>query len=367
MKMHRLLTASLGAIMLSSASMAMADVHPIYDHSGNVDGCGYKNDAGKVIVPVGTYDNCGEMSDGLAYVGKAELVNSEEYKAKQGFIDGTGKLVIPIKYAVEEGAEEYLYQSFSEGLVAVYKPNNDGSYGGLYGYMDKKGKMVIPYSYAYAGKFENGVAITQKDGQYGTIDKTGKTIAKARYDLIMPYSEGLAVVSLDQLYGAIDLKGKLVVPIEFDRLDYFSEGLAVYNVLRDPSDYEGTYGYIGKDGSNVINAQWSNAKPFAEGLAAVRSDDGDASKWGIINKSGKYVIKPKYDAASIELETDEYSFDDGHYKNGKMYMYNTSRSGVTRYTLDKTGNVLATKIFKDWDKAATDAIDNKLIDLNQRW
>ena len=367
MKMNRLLTASLGAIMLSSASMAMASMHPTYDHSGKVTGCGYKNDAGKVVVPVGTYDSCGEMSDGMAYVGKEELDSSEEYKAKQGFIDATGKLVIPIKYDVENGMDEYIYQSFSEGLVAVYKPNKDDSYSGVYGYMDKKGKMVIPYAYGFATQFKNGVAIVQKDGDYATIDKTGKAITKARYDQIMGYSEGLAVVSVDQLYGAIDLKGKLVVPMEFDRLDSFSEGLAVYNVLRDPSDYDGTYGYIDKNGNNVINAQWISAKPFAEGLAAVRSDDGETGKWGIIDKSGKYVIKPKYDAASIELETDQYSFDDGHYKNGIMYMYNTSPSGVTRYKLDKTGKVLSVKAFENWDKVADDAIDKKLIDMTDGW
>ena len=367
MKMNRLLTASLGAIMLSSASMAMAEIQPIYDHSGNVDGCGYKNDAGKVVVPIGTYNNCGLISDGLAWVGKTKLVNAEGYEAKQGFIDGTGKLVIPVKYDVEEGAGEYLYQNFGDGLVAVFKPNQDGSYGGLYGYMDKKGKMVIPYSYGYAGKFENGVAIVQKNDEYITIDKTGKTIVKAKYDQIMPYSEGLAVVSLDQMYGAIDLKGKLVVPMHFDGLNSFSEGLSAYNLLRGAGDYEGLYGYIDKDGSNVINAKWSDARPFAEGLAAVFSDDEDG-KWGIINKSGKYVVEPKYDAAYIQLETDEYSFDDGHYENGIMYMYNTSPSGVTRYKLDKTGKVLATKAFKDWDKVIKDTVDNKLIDLNdQGW
>ena len=44
----------------------------------------------------------------------------------------------------------------------------------------------------------------------------------------------------------------------------------------------------------VITPQYEEAEPFSEGLAAVKKD----GKWGYIDTTGKYVIKPKYEEAS---------------------------------------------------------------------
>ena len=51
------------------------------------------------------------------------------------------------------------------------------------------------------------------------------------------------------------------------------------------------WGYIDKTGKYAIKPQFDEAGGIAEGLALVRS----GQKWGYIDKSGSYIIKPQFD------------------------------------------------------------------------
>ena len=75
------------------------------------------------------YDWKDEYYEGLAMV---------KLDKKYGFIDKTGKEVIPIKYDNAWG--------FSEGLANVRLNNK-------WGFIDKTGKEVIPIKYNYADRF----------------------------------------------------------------------------------------------------------------------------------------------------------------------------------------------------------------------
>ncbi len=58
------------------------------------------------------------------------------------------------------------------------------------------------------------------------------------------------------------------------------------------------YGYIDKTGKIVIKPKFDNVWIFSEGLASVEID----LKYGYIDKTGKIVIKPKFDNAYIFSE-----------------------------------------------------------------
>ncbi|MBE9577584.1 WG repeat-containing protein [Moraxella sp. K1664] len=98
------------------------------------------------------YDFVNCLSEGLASV---------EQNGKWGFIDNTGKVVIPVQY-------DYVGY-FSEGLATV-KQN------GKFGFIDKTGKVVIPVQYDNAWVFENGKAEVSLNGEFFYIDKTGKRL-----------------------------------------------------------------------------------------------------------------------------------------------------------------------------------------------
>jgi hypothetical protein len=49
-------------------------------------------------------------------------------------------------------------------------------------------------------------------------------------------------------------------------------------------------GYADRSGKLVIGARFYQVEPFCEGLAAAAV----GGKWGVIDKSGKWVIKPRF-------------------------------------------------------------------------
>ena len=134
------------------------------------------------------YDWKGEYYEGLAKV---------KLNDKYGFIDKTGKEVIPIKY---DNAE-----FFSEGLALV-KLNNK------YGFIDKAGKEVIPIKYDDAYSFSEGLAKVKLNNKYGFIDKTGKEVIPIKYDDAYSFSKisSLALVKLEGKWFYINQKGECV-------------------------------------------------------------------------------------------------------------------------------------------------------------
>lgn len=74
-----------------------------------------------------------------------------------------------------------------------------------------------------------------------------------------------------------------------------SEGLApVPSSQLGGSSSSGTWGYVNKLGWVAIKPEFSEARAFVEGLAAVKVD----GKWGYIDKTGKMVIPAQFDSVN---------------------------------------------------------------------
>ena len=117
---------------------------------------GHINEQGKLVGQM--WRNVKYFREGLAAVSK-----TVDNWLKYGFIDKTGKEVIPFKYRTA--------YSFSEGLAPVSEDDK------TFGYIDKSEKVVIPFKFKKAYPFENGKARVQdENGNWRKIDKTGKFI-----------------------------------------------------------------------------------------------------------------------------------------------------------------------------------------------
>ncbi len=119
---------------------------------------------------------------------------------KFGYIDNTGKIVIPVQYENTFG--------FREGLAGV-------RINGKHGYIDRTGKLVIPAIFDSTYAFREGLAWVKQDGKYGYIDKAGNIVIPPQFDDAEDFSEGLAAVKIGKLYGYIDRTGKMVIPPRF--------------------------------------------------------------------------------------------------------------------------------------------------------
>ena len=311
---------------------------------------GFIDKTGKEIVPV-KYDWADALSGGVA---KVSLNN------KSSFIDNTGKEIVGLNYDVLE---------FNEG-IAMIKLNEK------WGFIDKKGKEIVSPKYESASGFRNGMAAVKLNGKWGFIDNTGKEAIALIYDDVKYFSEGIGRVKLNEKkeynqWGCIDKKGKQITPRKYQVIYPFKEGLAYVEIngefikycgfidkqgreIFKPEDrnysraydfFEGlsaavarTRGqavYIDKTGKEVLSfSHYGDFTSFNEGMAAVSKKVEEKYKWGFIDKTGKEVVLPKYD--------DVMQFNQGLAKvklNGKWGF------------IDKQGNEAVAPEYDDADNA----------------
>jgi serine/threonine protein kinase len=169
---------------------------------------------------------------------------------------------------LNDGRYNYMGK-YSEGLAVVYNDTCEYNIQFMnlyhhntvrkYGFIDKTGKEVIPLKYDVAEAFSERFARVGKREQdnmkYGFVDKTGKEITPLQYDFVEPFSEDFACVGKkgwgNMKYGFVDKTGKEVIPLEYDNAESFSNGVAKV-MVRDGSKYGfGTSFYIDKRGKRV--------------------------------------------------------------------------------------------------------------------
>ena len=173
---------------------------------------GFVDKTGSEVIPF-TFTHAGHFVDGLCW---AETENT------CGFINREGKFELTGDYktlVLDEGIEcgNYpLCPTFSEGLAWVC--NKDGKFG----YIDKTGKVVIPFRYEShydedselfvtipCYDFHGGLAriCDKATEKYGFIDREGNEVFPCQFESAEDMSEGLAIVERDGQYGFIDAKG----------------------------------------------------------------------------------------------------------------------------------------------------------------
>jgi hypothetical protein len=235
-----------------------------------------------------------------------------------GFIDKTGKFVIPPKFL---GA-----LSFSNGYAAVNTLKGKT-------YIDKAGKVIFPpgqYETGDAGCSANGLCLVEryqeelggdsiyiagKTYQAGYVNASGKLVIPLRHyePRAGGFHDGLALISQNVRslerqgepilkYGYIDEKGEYAVPLQFDAATDFKDGIArvgIKKVEPDPKQPGKTrevtyYGFIDKTGRYIAQPIWRDdqekleiAKQFHEGVAWINDAEGRRT---YIDTTGKVVI-----------------------------------------------------------------------------
>jgi hypothetical protein len=151
---------------------------------------------------------------------------------------------------------------------------------GKFGYIDRSGKLVIPCIYENTYGFTEGLAAVKVKGKIGYIDVTGKMVIPPTFDDAYAFFEGLAWVRISGLYAWIDRTGKVVIePQAFEDVAAgFSDGMCAVKI-------DGDWGYIDRSGKLVIKPRYDQASKFKRGTAQVRQ----ASQYSWIDKTGKAI------------------------------------------------------------------------------
>lgn len=133
-----------------------------------------------------------------------------------------------------------------------------------------------------------------------TREYTAEKIAEFRLDYPnYPFMDELMVdfelaakkfypIKRDNKYGFIDKEGSEMLPFEFDWADFFSEGIAIV----EKDDFVGA---INKQGTVIIPFEYSEIERFNNGIAVVSKQ----GKFGLINKLNQLILPLEYDEIGI--------------------------------------------------------------------
>lgn len=187
-----------------------------------------------------------------------------------GFIDISGKMVIPPVFDGMEGA-------WDNGL-AIVKQN------GLWGLIDRHGNFLIKPRLRELRPAGHDLFIIEINEKEGVINRDAKNVIATEFNSISPFHDGIAIVEMNGKKGYMDSNGNWVIKPLFDTAKPFSDGLAYVQL-------ENKGGYINKNGVFVIDRTFEIAKNFIDGFAFVET----GNKWGLINKQGEFVIEPLFD------------------------------------------------------------------------
>lgn len=312
-------------------------VKPKYDNVGKFsegfatvqigDKMSFINSLGKEIIPFTTYSYVGYFDKGICAVnigGNLKEFNQVEWGAQEasgkwGFIDKTGKVVIPIIY-------DWVFAF--EGDFAVYKLKNKWGFinkkneevvpakydlirfdlfdfskntlymaklNGKHCYLDKTGKEIVPpiYDELFGFKKENGLSKVRIDKLLGYINKKGETIIKVNYEEISSFSQ-VMVVKQNNKWGIIDSLENIIIPFEYDALD--KSGSAPIRASKNNK-----WGCIDLKGNELIPFIYDSFRPFENGLAPVELN----KKWGFIDLKGNEVIPFIYEDTRMDYANDK--------------------------------------------------------------
>lgn len=243
-----------------------------------------------------------------------------------------------------EGPSERVRYALSGGdnadqRAAVLLPASVNTTSGqLWGYVDGSGKMKLPAVYDYADPFQsNGLAVVSQNGKNGIINTRGQFVVEPRFDSIGMFSEGRAAVSDDKGSYVIDEQGKRVTPPDkvYSYIQPYSEGRALFYQMGQGEN--AAYGYLDRDGAEVIPPSYLEGNDFAKGKALVKVKNGlyrliglngetlselpfafvgppsegvlafqetDGGKYGYVNEQGAVAIAPAFTGAQ--------PFQEGH-------------------------------------------------------
>lgn len=277
-----------------------ADLFPI-DKNGKA---GYIDHTGKVIIPP-KFDEAWQFSEGLA---------PARIGQDWGYIDTTGRFIIKPQFF-----EAWLFKG-GRARVGIYWKRRKiiRSTVGDYGYIDKSGRVLKRQSNR-DDEFPFGRQLFQTEGNMpnsrtGYFDETGKVAIKPTFVYAREFSEGLAcVMDENGRAGFIDINGNVRIPFKYNQCGSFSEGFASVLV-------NGLVGFIDKSAQMIVEPQfaWNPGKEtrFSDGAAVVQIGESEkptkdglrdvaitqernilANKsglFGVIDKTGKFIIPPTY-------------------------------------------------------------------------
>ena len=224
---------------------------------------------------------------------QGEILVKPEYGALGWTAYGMAVLASPYSetvhlFCLTEGAAPY--EPLGE-WDAVLPPLEDGLFaarkGNSWQYIGRDGQ-ALGDRYDEIRTHQAGYGAVQRNGKWGLVDKNAELVLPCEYDEVLDVYNGLSAVQESNAWRYIHPDGTPAFEGTFSHADEFRDGLSPVQTT------EGLFGFVNVKGEMVIEAKYTEAGRFHEDVhfAPVALN----GKWGIVDRNGKEIIKPKYES-----------------------------------------------------------------------
>lgn len=267
----------------SAKYVSPADVLSYFEGPGNLEG--YVDLTGKVVVPP-RYQSVSGIKDGFGVVKSGDLY---------GIIDEKGQTVLPIMY------ERFIY-IFGANLFGVKS-------GDKWGYVNGRNEAITDFVFDEPSMWDDcprGTCVAVLNGKSGLLDGRGRWVLPASYDAIYGVVRGEAEdnprigVCRDGKVGFVDLQGNTVIDFLFENpirhvsgwtdCYQFSEGLASV-LLSDSKPMEDVFGVIDETGKLLFRFSEAPRGAYREGYMVVEDEH---ENYSLIDRTGKLYPLPTW-------------------------------------------------------------------------
>ena len=130
-------------------------------------------------------------------------------------------------------------------------------------------------------------------GHCGLVDADGNWQTAPRFSRLVRSRDYWVAHRASGLVGLLDANGRLLIAPSFVRIGTFSDGLAPAQGTKSENT-----GFIRPDGTWAIEARYSSARPFSEGVALVASRNAETGSYAaeFIDPAGRRAIKRTFSA-----------------------------------------------------------------------
>jgi len=351
MFLKRIITLLIALIVIPGCTRlaSFAGTYPILPNSKK--SWGYIDHAGQFVIPP-QFDTARDFSCGAAAVAVDRDYISDYSDLRYDYIDKTGKLV------------SHDSQARDVQLHCGLCPRMSGS---EWGYVSAEGKFKIAPRFEEAMDFTENFAPVMEKGVLKIIDTTGKVVwseVNANLEKSATEDNSYVVIELenatfyasnkngrfhfggwflkneeltpapsvdtnptDAPYGYIDRKGKWTISPKFQSASHFSEGLAAVTENSAATGGEWSTYYIDSSGRKQLSLPKSvrSIGEFHDGIAWVYLNQleppcalqrkEEESTCAFIDKSGDFVIPPKYTSLSLSFSEGLVAASTGYGEN----------------------------------------------------
>lgn len=165
--------------------------------------------------------------------------------------------------------------------------------GDTYDYYDMNGNKILS-GYSFGGRFRNNVAaVKDADGKWRIINGLGESVSdKVFEDVILnEFDEcaplGHIIAKENGAYHIYDINLNQVGDFSCEYAKAFVDDYAAFRTGE-------LWGFVGADGTVIIEPQYEDAKSFSNLMGAVKTEEG----WALINPANEVVVDEIFEEVS---------------------------------------------------------------------